>query len=71
MYVVTFQYSKLVIYFYNYVTMMYVGIAIKAIIICIGLYMMFNFPDMTKPPFISGMAITLTGLYLALQKYFS
>jgi len=47
--------------------MKYLAFAMKAVIMIIGLYMMYSFPDMSKPPFVSGLAIFLTGAYLGLQ----
>lgn len=44
--------------------------AMKVVIMTIGLYMMIRFPVISNPPFISGLAIFIIGLYLALQGYF-
>ena len=32
--------------------------------------MMINFPDTARPPFVSGLAIFIIGLYLAIEGYF-
>lgn len=46
--------------------MKYLACAMKLAIALIGLYMMYSFPDMTKPPFVSGLALVLVGMYLEL-----
>jgi hypothetical protein len=44
--------------------------AMKLVIMAIGIYMMVMFPNISTPPFISGVAIFTIGLYLGLQGYF-
>lgn len=47
--------------------MKYLAFAMKVFLILTGLFMMVTFPDMTKPPFMSGLAFLVIGSYLALE----
>jgi len=50
--------------------MKYLAFVMRAVIALIGLYMMYSFPDIAKPPFVSGLAIFLIAVYLELHGYF-
>lgn len=47
--------------------MKYLALAIKIEIMFIGLMMMYMFPVISNPPFMSGIAFFSIGLYLLLQ----
>lgn len=46
--------------------MKYLALVVRLAILVIGGYMMYNFPAMDKPPFVSGLALVLVALYLQL-----
>ncbi len=47
--------------------MKYLAFAMKLFIMATGLYMMWAFPDTTKPPFMSWLAFFVIGAYLWIQ----
>ena len=44
--------------------MKYIMWAIQVMVTSIGIYMMFKFPNVGNPPFVSGLALALIGVYL-------